>query len=209
MEKRKEGVLKYTFDSIKRGVPIKVRKGLLGGLFLVAVGLGCFGAYEEYEWHYLSSQLKTTLRAAMNDSATPSDVATYRRDARLQVHTKRDGQVLEKFEKCIDLGKDANEIVDRQSREVAEQLRTISSKNTYVDKLFKFRSIYLRFGMAVPKSLDDKIKEGIADQQAQQNAELKTYEVNFKRAQDERANSAEFSKELRVDLGLPPIPKTK
>ena len=63
----------------------------VGVLAVILVG-GCFGGYQLYQRHYLSSGMKRTLTAAMDPSATESDIRTYIRDARLQVHTSRDAK---------------------------------------------------------------------------------------------------------------------
>jgi hypothetical protein len=202
-------VLKYTFKSNETRVPTNVRKGLLGLLLLAAVGLGCFGAYEEYEWHYLSAQLKTTLTAAMDSSATQNDIATYMRDARLQVHTKRDGQVLQKFESCIELGKDSADITDRHFKKFLTDLDEMTSRKSNMDQLLNIESEYIRMRVPVPKELKNHIEEALADSKEERKRDREIYEAEEKRAKAESATALEFYKELRADLGLPPIPTPK
>jgi hypothetical protein len=73
------------------------------GLLLVIIGLACFGSYRLYQRRYLSSDIKRTLKAAVDPAATEADVMAYIRDARLQVHTEKDAEVLQNFETCVQL----------------------------------------------------------------------------------------------------------
>lgn len=58
----------------------------------------------------------------MVPAATEGDVLTYTRDARLQLHTERDAEILEKFETCVQLAKDASEIDQRLWKQILDFL---------------------------------------------------------------------------------------
>jgi hypothetical protein len=95
-------------------------KALIFGVSIGIIGLGCFGGYVLYQRHYLSSDIRRSLTAAMDPTATESDVLTYIRDARLQVRTERDRETLEKFETCVQLAKDASEIDQRLWKQILD-----------------------------------------------------------------------------------------
>jgi sRNA-binding carbon storage regulator CsrA len=185
---------------------------LWGLLALIVAVLGCFGAYERYEWHYLSSDFKRTLTAAMDFSASNGDVATYMRDARLQVRTQRDAQVLQKFENCVQFAKDAAEINDRHFKQVMQSLDTTVSGTSYVRKLVDIESDYVRLHVAVPQTLRAEIHKAIEDEKAERKRDEDIYQLEEQREKQESLVSQEYYKELRVDLGLPALPsapKTK
>jgi len=54
----------------------------------------------------------------MDPAATEGDVLTYIRDARLQLHTERDAEILEKSETCLQLARDASEIDQRLWKQI-------------------------------------------------------------------------------------------
>ena len=78
--------------SMKKAVGISV-----GTLVVLS---GVFASYQLYETRHLSSDLKRTLTAATDEHATEADLRSYFHDARLQVHTKKDEEILQKFEKA-------------------------------------------------------------------------------------------------------------
>jgi hypothetical protein len=75
---------------------------------LVIIGLACVGSCRLYQRRYLSSDIKPTLKAAMDPAATEADVMAYIRDARLQVRTEKDAEVLQNFQTCVQLAEDAS-----------------------------------------------------------------------------------------------------
>jgi capsule polysaccharide export protein KpsE/RkpR len=139
------------------------------GLFVAVIGFGCFGGYQLYQWRYLSSDIKRTLTAAMDPLASENDVMAYVRDARLQVHTQKDAEILEKVETCTFSAKDASEIEARLLKQLTNQLWASKGR--------------------------------------QQEKQL--YNVAEKRAKDEERTAQGLSRELRAELGLPPLPNAE
>jgi hypothetical protein len=95
----------------------RILKAAIYGFLIALAVCGSFGGYELYQRHHLSSDIKRTLTAAMDPSASEADVLTYIRDARLQVHTKKDADLSQKFQTCVQLAKDSSEINSRLFRE--------------------------------------------------------------------------------------------
>jgi hypothetical protein len=143
----------------------KALKAAIFGLFIALIGLCCFGGYRLYQRHYLSSDMKRTLTAAMDQTASENDIEAYIREARLQVHTGRDTAILEKFETCVQLGKDASEIERRLWKDI------------------------LDFSPGHPRSELHK----------------QIYDAESKRAKDETHTAQNLYKEVRAELGLPPL----
>jgi len=185
------------------------RKALIGVLLFLAIGLLCFRAYETYEWHYLSSGLKRTLGAGMDSTATQSDIASYMRDARLQVRTKRDAQVLQKFEECL---RQINEVAEIEQGHFDETLKSIKSRGSgdpYLQSLLDTKLKYLQAHRAVPDSVQADIDREVAFEKQDKKYEDEKYQREEDRAKSERVSAPELYRELRVDLELPPVPQTK
>jgi hypothetical protein len=155
--------------------------------------------------HYLSSDLKRTLTAAMDDTSTQSDLAEYIRIARLQVRTGRDAGVLKKFQQSFQLAKDSSEIQSRHFSEALKSIGSISSRDSNVDKLIDIQSEYLKSRIPVPKSLTDQIEQAIKDEKEQRKRDEEINDMEDKRAEDERKQARALYIEVRGILGLPPL----
>jgi hypothetical protein len=152
----------------------KTLKAVTFALFIALIGLGCFGGYRLYQRRYLSSDMKRTLTAAMDPAASENDVVTYIRDARLQVHTERDIAILEKFETCMQLAKDASEIEQRLWKETLDSLSALGSRSEY------------------------------------RWPEKQAYDLKLEKlAKDEAGTAQKLYKEVRAELGLPPLPSVE
>jgi len=141
----------------------RARKGAIPGIAIVVIGFGCFGGYELYEKRYLSSDLRRTLTAAMDPAATNGDIMAYVRDARLQIRTMKDAAVFQKFEECVQLSEDSNEINSRLFNDSMTALQSLNSTDSLVSKLVEIRSEYWREHIPVPKILQTQIDQALAE----------------------------------------------
>ena len=184
-----------------------LRLGSIATHLVVAIA-GIFGGYVLYERHYLSSGLKRTLTAAMDASALENDVMTYLRDARLQVNTTRDAEVLEQLETCIQLAKDSREISDRHLNRAMQSLSNTTDELRTFNSLVDLRSKYWGAHMPVPKNLQALIDEEAQNIKTRRKQDEELYAIEEKRASDESNTANRLYKEVRAELGLTPLPAT-
>jgi hypothetical protein len=182
-----------------------LRTAVVGVLAIVLAG-GCFGGYQLYQRRYLSSNMKRTLTAAMDPSATESDIRTYIRDARLQIHTRKDAEILQKFQTVVQLAKNSTETNTRLFNEAMHSLGSYREDYSTFDKLVELRSEYWRSHIPVPKSLQAQMDQALADVKARHKQELEIHDAEQKRADDEGNIAKKLYGELRSELGVPPLP---
>jgi len=187
----------------------RTSKAAIFGLLIAIIGFGCFGGYQLYQRRYISSDLKRTLLAAMDPTTSESDILVYIRDARLQVRTRKDAEILQKFQTCVQLGRDSSEINSRLMKEYFEDLGSMVSQNSSFNKLVALRSEYWAAHLPVPKDLLTRMDQAIADEKARQKRQKETWEAEEKRAKEEQATAQKLYKEVRAELGLPPLEVAK
>jgi putative alpha-1,2-mannosidase len=179
------------------------------GLLLLA-GCAIYG-FQYYQWHYLSTDLSRALTAAMDPAGNEKDVDGYLHDARLLVRTKRDATVLHKFETFFAEAKDANETKNRRFREVLQSLDdTVRGKDyEFYHQLDAIRSSYRQMHVAVPKTLQDQMTAELKEIPIRQKEKKESGDAEDRRADREQAHAQQLLKELRSDLGMPPLPTPK
>jgi len=82
------------------------------GSAVVFVGVGCVWGHGRYQRH-ISAEVKLTLTAAMDPSATVAEDLEYIQSARLQARTRRDIEVIQRFEKAVRYAQIADELMDQ------------------------------------------------------------------------------------------------
>jgi hypothetical protein len=174
-----------------------MRKRLIAAACLIGLVACGFGGYHLYDNHHLSSDLKHTLRAAMDPNTSVADDRIYIRDARLQVRTKLDAQVLAKVER-LEAITDADA---ERSRLVLNRQQNLGKSET-VNRLVATARGYRAHGLPVPKSLSDDIDQAI-DEDAEKTKELMTW-ADREEAKD-HAETNKLYPEVLSDLGLPPV----
>jgi hypothetical protein len=184
-------------------------KAAIFGLLIAIIGFGCLGGYKLYQRRYMSSDLKRTLLVAMDPTASESDILVYIRDARLQVLTRKDAEVLQKLQTCVQLGRDSSEVNSRLTKEYFEALGSMVPRNSPFDKLVALRSEYWAAHLPVPKDLLTRMDQAMAGEKARQKRQKETWEAEEKRAKEEQATAQKLYKEVRAELGLPPLQVAK
>lgn len=162
-----------------------------------------------YQRCYLSSDLKRTLIAAMDPAVTENDIMAYIHEARLQVRTRKDAEVLQKFQTAIQLAKDASEIDSRLFKERMQSIDSILSRNTPFDKLVNVAKQYQDSGIPIPKDLLAKIDQASIDAKTDRNQQRGVWDAEEQREKEETTTAKALYKEVRSDLGLPPLPGTE
>lgn len=166
-------------------------------LLLVAAS---YGGFRLYECH-LSSDLKRTLVAALDQSATDTDILVYVRDARLQVRTEKDKTTFSKLEKILQLAQNAQEIEQRHWQELTQRQEEMTrALGPYGDKsnypCFRIRNAIGAAKESFQKACQDQIEKYKEEEKAMNN-ENET-------AQKAREDAQKLNGERRADLGLPP-----
>ena len=77
-----------------------MKSAILGYLSMMAI-VGVLVGYQEYDKRYISSDLRRTLTAAVDVTASQADIESYIRTARLQVRTKKDAALLGMYEQFM------------------------------------------------------------------------------------------------------------
>lgn len=164
----------------------------LGILVLLLAG-AVYGSWSIYQ-HHLSADLRRTLTAAVDPTASDADVHAYLRDARLQVRTTRDKELLGKLTRIVQLSEDATEqgqLIDQSFHETlqsfsggpCEQLETLSS-----DEL---RS---SLGTDLRKQCGEQAKSDKLSEQMTNSEE--------RREDQDKKEAKQLYDQLRSDLGL-------
>jgi hypothetical protein len=188
-------------------------KPTLYGSAIAVIVCGSFGGYQLYQRHHLSSDLKRTLTAAMDSSATEEDVSTYLRDARLQVRTRKDAEILQKFQKAVHLAEDSSQITARLFNETFRSLHSLAAGEpeaySTVNKLIEIRSQYWAAHKPVPKNLQTQIHQALVDGQARRKQESQEQDEEQKRADNESKTAKRLYNDVRSELGWPPLCDTE
>ena len=82
------------------------------GSAVVFAGVGCVWGHGQYQRH-ISAAVKQTLTAAMDPSATVAEDLEYIHSARLQARTRRDFEVIQKFERAVRYAQIADELMNQ------------------------------------------------------------------------------------------------
>ena len=154
-------------------------------LLLVASSYGGRRLYE----HHLSSDLRQTLVAAADPSASLDDVQAYVRDGRLQVRTERDRAELAKLVKLVQLQEDSEQLFVNLKGDIAggpcpqlEQLEQLEQLDS--------SEVTSSYGRNLATECKDNMRL-LEEEQKQVNNDTKEFNRLFG--------------ELRADLGLPPL----
>lgn len=159
------------------------RYWLAAVICLPLVVAACYGGWRLYE-HHLSSDLRRTLVAAADPSASPADVQAYVRDARLQVRTERDNAELVKLVRLVQLQEDSEQLLASVKGDIAGgpcpqlgQLEQLDSSE-----------VTSSYGRSLAKQCKDDMQL-VEQEQKQVNNDTREFNRLFN--------------ELRADLGLP------
>ncbi len=185
------------------------KKLIAGVIFLALAGAAAFG-YEYYQWHHLSAELKRSLTAALDQSASRDDVRVYNRDARLQVRTQRDATVLAHFERLVSLSDALQEGHVRKDREWRDSLSSMASgghgkEYAQFDELIKLRSQYWERHLKPPASLDKDLREALDQAKQQIDQQKRDEDAADKLLADQEAAAKQLYGEMRRDLSLPAV----
>jgi hypothetical protein len=184
-----------------------MKKIMVVAVMLILVGGAGAGGYYFYNTRCLSSDLRRTLTAAMDPSASENDILAYLRDARLQVRTKKDTEVLKKFQGAIDNAQSAQEIRNRQWQKTLDSMRNMN--NTPADKLSAIAGQYRQENLPVPEALSKEIHDAYEEQIKQIQSDREEDKGESQLADLEEATARKLIGELRATLGLPPLKETK
>jgi hypothetical protein len=168
-----------------------MKRWVIASGLIVGLTLSALGGWVLYQNH-LSGDLRVSLVAASDPTASEADILSYLRTARLQIRTKKDGEMFAKFEQIYQLLTDANEIQSRQMQELTARLRSSSD-----DPCMKFSSDAAEERRFIERcdsySEDRKRMREISDMETE-------------RAKSEEAQGKKLYTEFRKELGLAPLP---
>jgi hypothetical protein len=89
---------------------------------------GAWFGHTYYERHYISSDIRRILTAAMDPNVTKADVHAYLREARLKVGTQKDAQLLQSFESALNIFQEAeNRAVALEALNASTESRRLSN----------------------------------------------------------------------------------
>jgi hypothetical protein len=143
----------------------------------------------------------------MDPSATEADIQAYIRDARLQVQMKKDAEVLNDFETCIQLANDSKEIEERIYRATMRSLESLTSGDSPLQRAVDLESDYIRRGVPVPRDLLRLLDKELADQKADDERDRKSTEIEHNYAKVESDKAQTLYKKIRSDLNMPALPE--
>jgi len=192
---------------MKRSVKVTILS-----VFIVFLVAGCIGGYRMYQRYYLSSDLRRTLTAAMDESATEADIQSYLRTARLQIRTKKDTNTVRDFEECLALAKDAAEISRRHWKESLESIAAsgpYGKEYKHYDDLIDTVKRYWSAGRETPKELSAEIHQESQRIKTEREQKEKRYKSEEETGKQESAKALSLLNGVRATLKMPPIPKPK
>jgi hypothetical protein len=174
---------------------MKMRSLLLS--ILLVCGL-IYGGCRLYQTH-LSSDLRGTLIAAADPTASDAELHAYLRRARFQVRTERDAEIFEKIATAVQLS-------DGDRKQVLLDAQRMADFATWDSKESSVCRQMIRTGMkklAFPKArvVREQCKKQLAADKAErqwEQAQRAVYQKNMDRAQA-------LFRDFRNELGLPPV----
>lgn len=184
----------------------KTASSLTVFLVVVVVAVASVAAYgiHRFRDHYLSPELKRTLTAAMDTSATENDISAYLRDARLQVRTRKDAEILQEFETAVWYsGKtsvpqyDLDKLLDDESSASYDHLHYLKAVTACI-----------RIRCSDSSTLHTEVENYREDENRDSNQlklDKKYVDDDTKRAENARITSLKLFQEVRADMGLPPM----
>jgi hypothetical protein len=154
----------------------------------VAVAASLFFAVREwYEADFLSPDIKSMLVSAMDQSMSLDLVQSTLRDAQYRARTDRDAEVVDKFERAVQLTVEADQIrsgiMDQAAGSQPTSTEHGSDMNTMLDEQLAHTS----------NSTDLQTQTG----------QLSSDQANKRAADLEEAAAQKLYAELRVELGMP------
>jgi hypothetical protein len=181
------------------------------GLIDVAMTVGCgVASYHWYDKHHVSADLRRTITAALDASATDSDIRTYTRDARLQVHTTKDAALLSEFEQVVELGNRIDEMKrDTESDDSLNAMRERLGPGSSFDKLVVIKSNYVQHGQAVPKEVTDTLNQILSDEKKRSAERTQDVANEYKEMQVDSEKAIRFVADIRRQLQLPSLKSGK
>jgi len=99
-----------------------ILKRTMFGSAVVLAGVGCVGGHRQYQRH-ISAEVKRTLTAAMDTSATVAEDLEYINNARLQARTRKDSEVIQRFEKAVRYAQIADELMNQATVSLSATLQ--------------------------------------------------------------------------------------
>jgi hypothetical protein len=160
--------------------------------YILCAGLvvgACWGGYELYQEHYLSPEIKAALIAGLDPASNVDDLMTSLSDIRRRARTRKDVEIVEKFQRATELTVESSHMGTRTLNEAMESVAPADPG-------------------AAPSTIS-----GLADQQAEQAAPSIDLEAQAgqapadarkekKQADDEARTAKKLYAEIRAELGV-------
>lgn len=164
---------------------------------LVLFGL-TYGGWRLYQNH-LSTDLRSTLIAATDPTASDADIHAYLRRARLQIRTERDVEIFGKITTAVQLKR----MMRKQALINAQELGDFATHD--LDENSPCRQM-LRLGATkLASTRAQTLREQCEGQQAAEKAELKSSKAKQAIYQKEMDQERALLRDVRNELGLPVI----
>jgi hypothetical protein len=168
-------------------------------VWLILLAGLAYAGYWRYDHAFISPGLRESLTAAVDPANTQSDILMDLRNAQTQIHTLRDAEVESILQRAVLLTQSAA----AASQRTGEQGKGTSAE---LDKYLAIERQYKRRGMKVPQSLKDYIQRATQEEQEAQIKPDPTRKLDQQVSQQDSAEAAQLFQQLRVALGLPPLP---
>jgi hypothetical protein len=169
-------------------------------LLLLVFSASGYAAYNYYNNHHVSSDLKRTLTAAMDPANKDSDIESYMHDARVQVRTKKDSELIGKMNQLLAIAA----AQEQRYENTMERIRKSGEKRP-VAKMIEIENEYRADHLPVPAKLKDQITTELKEERAEFDQQIKDDEADAIRAKKQESDAERLVAEIRHDLGLPPI----
>jgi hypothetical protein len=155
-----------------------------------------YGGWRLYQRH-LSSDLRRTLIAAADPTASDADLQAYLHRARLQVRTERDAEIFGKIATAVQL----NDTVRKQVLLNAQRMVDIASRDLNENSACRQM---LRLGVKeMMSSRAQVLREQCEKQQAVEKAEQESEQAQQATYQKEMDRARTLFRDFRNELGLP------
>lgn len=193
------------------GFTVRQRRGLIVLLILVVVSCVGYGILRYHNRH-LSSELKRTLIASLDSSASEDDIHAYLREARLQVRTRKDAEVLQKFETAVEF---AEKSAERHASFSEDMEKGFSDQSEGFRLQSRYASLMLECGRshcADSSTLHAQMVNARKEEQASEDQTKLDSEAmgnDTKYAEEYRLLSVKLLNEVRENVGVAPRQEAK